>query len=481
MTDNEFNNGLNNNTPENETSQNSEPQDTGYQNVGSSGTNTANTAGDYQSTAAEAEAAAQNAQPSQNQSETAYHTTGQGGAYDYSRNFNQNTQYHAQQEHHAYQDHRYAGSGSGKKWALRIVAGAAALAVCFGTGYGGAVLAMRNGSASRVVTNMVERGGEANITTNDFTAVSAQVAPSVVVITTESMVTSNNWFGGQYVQSGAGSGVVITDDGYILTCNHVVSGASNIKVTLNDDTEYSATLVGGDDTTDVAVLKIDATGLTPATIGDSDSLAVGQNVLAVGNPLGELGGTITSGIISALNREVTVESKTMSLIQMDASVSPGNSGGALFNTNGELIGIVNAKSSGDYAEGLGFAIPINTAYDVAMDLIQSGYVTGRPQLGISVITVDDAATAARYGVTSAGIYIAQVNEGSGAEKAGLQVGDRIVSVDNTLVESSNDVVSMIQEKSVGDKVSIQIARNGQMLTVEVELGEATPAANTAQG
>ena len=177
-----------------------------------------------------------------------------------------------------------------------------------------------------------------------------------------------------------------------------------------------------------------------------------------------------------------MESKTMSLIQMDASVSPGNSGGALFNTNGDLIGIVNAKSSGDYAEGLGFAIPINTAYDVAMDLIQSGYVTGRPQLGISVVTVDDAATAARYGVSSAGIYIAQVNEGSGAAKAGLQVGDRIVSVDNTLVESANDVVSMVQEKSVGDTVSIQVARSGQMLTVEVELTEATPAAsNTAEG
>ena len=467
MMDNEQNGGLNSN-PETNT-----PQDTGYQNVGSSGTNTANTAGSYQSTAAEAQQAAQNGPASQSQS--------QGTAYDYSQNYAQRPQGGAQHYNHYEAPHR-KGNGSGKKWALRIVAGVACLGVCFGTGYGGAVLAMRNGTANRVVTNMVERGGDANITTNDLTAVSAQVAPSVVVITTESMVTSNNWFGGQYVQSGAGSGVVLTEDGYIITCNHVVSGASNIKVTLNDDTEYTATLVGGDDTTDVAVLKIDATGLTPATIGDSDSLAVGQSVLAVGNPLGELGGTITSGIISALNREVTVESKTMSLIQMDASVSPGNSGGALFNTNGDLIGIVNAKSSGDYAEGLGFAIPINTAYDVAMDLIQSGYVTGRPQLGISVVTVDDAATAARYGVSSAGIYIAQVNEGSGAAKAGLQVGDRIVSVDNTLVESANDVVSMVQEKSVGDTVSIQVARSGQMLTVEVELTEATPtASNTAEG
>ena len=289
-------------------------------------------------------------------------------------------------------------------------------------------------------------------------------------------------FFGQYVTSGAGSGVVLTEDGYIITCNHVVSGANNIKVSLNDGTEYTATLVGGDSTTDVAVLKIDATGLTPATIGDSDSLAVGQSVLAVGNPLGELGGTVTGGMISALNREVTIEDQTMSLIQMDASVSPGNSGGALFNASGDLIGIVNAKSSGDYAEGLGFAIPINTAYNVAMDLIQSGYVTGRPQLGISVITITDAATAARYGVTSAGIYISQVNPGSGAEKAGLQAGDRIVSVDNVLAETANDVVSRVQEKSVGDTVSLQVARKGQLITVEVELTEANPtAASTSEG
>ena len=446
-----------------------ETPDTGYQNVGSSGTNTANTAEDFHAEAQQTEP------PRQNEN-----TQNENTAYDYSKNYTRDPQQHTPEPHNA---PRSAKNGSGKKWALRIAAGAACLGVCFGTGYGGAVLAMRNNSANRVVTNMVQRtDGTAVVSNNDFSAVSAKVAPSVVVITTESMVTSNNWFGGQYVQSGAGSGVVLTEDGYIITCNHVVSGANNIKVSLNDGTEYTATVVGGDSTTDVAVLKIDATGLTPATIGDSDSLAVGQSVLAVGNPLGELGGTVTGGMISALNREVTIEDQTMSLIQMDASVSPGNSGGALFNASGDLIGIVNAKSSGDYAEGLGFAIPINTAYNVAMDLIQSGYVTGRPQLGISVITITDAATAARYGVTSAGIYISQVNPGSGAEKAGLQAGDRIVSVDNVLAETANDVVSKVQEKSVGDTVSLQVARKGQLITVEVELTEANPtAASTAEG
>ena len=441
--DNE-NNGLHSGT--------NETPDTGYQNVGSSGTNTANTAEDFHAEAQQTEP------PRQNEN-----TQNGNTAYDYSKNYTRDPQQHTPGHHNA---PRSATNGGGKKWALRIVAGVACLGVCFGTGYGGAVLAMRNNSANRVVTNMVPRtDGTAVVSNNDFSAVSAKVAPSVVVITTESMVTSNNWFGGQYVQSGAGSGVVLTEDGYIITCNHVVSGANNIKVSLNDGTEYTATLVGGDSTTDVAVLKIDATGLTPATIGDSDSLAVGQSVLAVGNPLGELGGTVTGGMISALNREVTIEDQTMSLIQMDASVSPGNSGGALFNASGDLIGIVNAKSSGDYAEGLGFAIPINTAYNVAMDLIQSGYVTGRPQLGISVITITDAATAARYGVTSAGIYISQVNPGSGAEKAGLQAGDRIVSVDNVLAETANDVVSRVQEKSVGDTVSLQVARKGQLITV----------------
>ena len=458
--DNE-NNGLHSGT--------NETPDTGYQNVGSSGTNTANTAEDFHAEAQQTEP------PRQNEN-----TQNGNTAYDYSKNYTQDPQQQPPEPHSA---PRSAKNGSGKKWALRIAAGAACLGVCFGTGYGGAVLAMRSNSANRVVTNMVQRtDGTAVVSNNDFSAVSAKVAPSVVVITTESMVTSNNWFGGQYVQSGAGSGVVLTEDGYIITCNHVVSGANNIKVSLNDGTEYTATVVGGDSTTDVAVLKIDATGLTPATIGDSDSLAVGQSVLAVGNPLGELGGTVTGGMISALNREVTIEDQTMSLIQMDASVSPGNSGGALFNASGDLIGIVNAKSSGDYAEGLGFAIPINNAYNVAMDLIQSGYVTGRPQLGISVITITDAATAARYGVTSAGIYISQVNPGSGAEKAGLQAGDRIVSVDNVLAETANDVVSRVQEKSVGDTVSLQVARKGQLITVEVELTEANPtAASTAEG
>ena len=265
------------------------------------------------------------------------------------------------------------------------------------------------------------------------------VSPSVVVITTEQVVYSQwSWYGQNQVESGAGSGVIISSDGYILTCAHVVDGASTITVTIGDK-DYTATLVGEDTTSDIAVIKIDADGLTPATVGNSDSLKVGQSVMAVGNPLGELGGTVTGGMISALNRSVTIQGSssvnTMSLIQMDASVSPGNSGGGLFNMNGELVGIVNAKSSSSDAEGLGFAIPINDAIKVAQELLENGYVTGRPYLGITYLAVTDAQTASQLGVNAYGVYVVEVVKGGPAEKAGLQAGDRIVSVDGTEIAS----------------------------------------------
>ena len=307
--------------------------------------------------------------------------------------------------------------------------------------------------------------------------VADQVSPSVVVITTEQVVYSQwSWYGQNQVESGAGSGVIISSDGYILTCAHVVDGASTVTVTI-DDKDYTATLVGEDTTSDIAVIKIDADGLTPATVGDSDSLKVGQSVMAVGNPLGELGGTVTGGMISALNRSVTIQgtssTNTMSLIQMDASVSPGNSGGGLFNMNGELIGIVNAKSSSSDAEGLGFAIPINDAIKVAEELLQNGYVTGRPYLGISYLAVTDAQTAQQLGVNSYGVYIMEVVKGGPAEQAGLKAGDRIVSIDGTEIASKDDLGTLMQKHAAGDTLSITVARDGQMQTVSVTLGEKT--------
>ena len=373
---------------------------------------------------------------------------------------------------------------NGGKVARSAVALVLAAVMGFAGGYVGSQM-----NGSKVVIQQVERPASSDSSTdstgNSISATSgtglstAQVAemvsPSVVVITTEQVVYSQwSWYGQSQVESGAGSGVIISSDGYILTCAHVVSGASNITVSIGDK-DYPATLVGEDTTSDIAVVKVDATGLTPATVGNSDSLKVGESVMAVGNPLGELGGTVTSGIVSALNRSVSIQGSssvnTMSLIQMDASVSPGNSGGGLFNMNGELVGIVNAKSSDSDAEGLGFAIPVNDAVKVAQELLENGYVTGRPYLGISYYAVTDAQTAAQLGVNAYGVYIVEVVKGGPADKAGLQAGDRIVSVDGSEVATQSDLGTLMQNHKAGDTIEITVARGGQMQTVNVTLGE----------
>ena len=444
-------------------SANSSSGDTGYPNVGSSGMNTANTAGTYSDPAP--------ARPSET-------STGNGGT----------TPPPAGPEPQA------AASKPPKKRRKhsggRIVRSAVALVLAAAMGFAGGFVGARVGNAgNKVVIQQVERtdssaaSGTA-VSSGGMTTsqVSEMVSPSVVVITTEQVVYSQwSWYGQNQVESGAGSGVIISSDGYILTCAHVVSGASQITVTIGD-TDYTATVVGKDDTSDVAVLKIDATGLTPATVGDSDSLSVGDSVLAVGNPLGQLGGTVTSGIVSALNRSVTIRgtssTNTMSLIQMDASVSPGNSGGGLFNMNGELIGLVNAKSSSSDAEGLGFAIPINDAIQVAQDLLENGYVSGRPYMGITYIAVTDAQTAAQFNVNAYGVYVVDVVQGGPADKAGLKVGDRIVSIDGTEIAQKDDLGTLMQQHTAGDTLSITVARDGQMQTVSLTLGEKN-ASNTA--
>ena len=301
------------------------------------------------------------------------------------------------------------------------------------------------------------------------------ITPSVVEITTEQMVTTSYGFwGGQQIVSGAGSGVIFTADGYIITNAHVVEGAQQITVKLNDGTTCNATLIGSDSQSDIAVIKIDASGLTPAILGDSDTIAIGETAIAVGNP-SNLGVTSTDGIISALNRSVTVEGNTMNLIQTSAAISPGNSGGGLFNSKGELIGVVNAKNADENAEGLGFAIPINTAKAVAQDLIENGYVTGRPVLGITVVSITDAQTAMQYGVSTLGAYVQSVTEGSGAANAGMKVGDRIVSVGTRTVTTATDVTNALQDYAAGDTVQVQVDRNGELITLNVVLGEKTQA------
>ena len=442
-----------------------ESGDTGYPNVGSSGMNTANQYNDPQ--------------PEPETAYTAPQTdNGAGGA---------TPPVHPVQPQDA-QPPKKKKKFNGK----RVARSAVALVLAAAMGFAGGFVGAKFGGSGKVVIQQVApsstadsaSGSDSSITAASSTGtglnteqVADLVSPSVVVITTEQVVYSQwSWYGQNQVESGAGSGVIISSDGYILTCAHVVDGASNITVTINDK-DYTATLVGEDTTSDIAVIKIDANGLTPATVGDSDSLKVGQNVMAVGNPLGELGGTVTGGMISALNRSVTIQGSssvnTMSLIQMDASVSPGNSGGGLFNMNGELVGIVNAKSSSSDAEGLGFAIPINDAIKVAQELLENGYVTGRPYLGITYLAVTDAQTASQLGVNAYGVYVVEVVKGGPAEKAGLQAGDRIVSVDGTEIASKDDLGTLMQEHAAGDTLSITIARDGQMQTVNVTLGEKT--------
>ena len=442
-----------------------ESGDTGYPNVGSSGMNTANQYNDPQ--------------PEPETAYTAPQTdNGAGGA---------TPPVHPVQPQDA-QPPKKKKKFNGK----RVARSAVALVLAAAMGFAGGFVGAKFGGRGKVVIQQVAPSSTADSASgsdNSITAASSSgssltteqvadlVSPSVVVITTEQVVYSQwSWYGQNQVESGAGSGVIISSDGYILTCAHVVDGASTITVTIGDK-DYTATLVGEDTTSDIAVIKIDADGLTPATVGNSDSLKVGQSVMAVGNPLGELGGTVTGGMISALNRSVTIQGSssvnTMSLIQMDASVSPGNSGGGLFNMNGELVGIVNAKSSSSDAEGLGFAIPINDAIKVAQELLENGYVTGRPYLGITYLAVTDAQTASQLGVNAYGVYVVEVVKGGPAEKAGLQAGDRIVSVDGTEIASKDDLGTLMQKHAAGDTLSITIARDGQMQTVNVTLGEKT--------
>ena len=442
-----------------------ESGDTGYPNVGSSGMNTANQYNDPQ--------------PEPETAYTAPQTdNGAGGA---------TPPVHPVQPQDA-QPPKKKKKFNGK----RVARSAVALVLAAAMGFAGGFVGAKFGGSGKVVIQQVAPSSTADSASGSDSSITAAsssgssltteqvadlVSPSVVVITTEQVVYSQwSWYGQNQVESGAGSGVIISSDGYILTCAHVVDGASTVTVTIGDK-DYTATLVGEDTTSDIAVIKIDADGLTPATVGNSDSLKVGQSVMAVGNPLGELGGTVTGGMISALNRSVTIQGSssvnTMSLIQMDASVSPGNSGGGLFNMNGELVGIVNAKSSSSDAEGLGFAIPINDAIKVAQELLENGYVTGRPYLGITYLAVTDAQTASQLGVNAYGVYVVEVVKGGPAEKAGLQAGDRIVSVDGTEIASKDDLGTLMQKHAAGDTLSITIARDGQMQTVNVTLGEKT--------
>lgn len=302
--------------------------------------------------------------------------------------------------------------------------------------------------------------------------ITAATLDSVVEIKTESVQTEA-WLG-QYVTEGAGSGVIIKSDGYIITNNHVINGANKIVVTTTDETQFEAQVVGADADKDIAVLKINAKNLPAASFGNSDQLNVGDLAVAIGNPLGELGGTVTAGIISALDRSIIIDGKTMSLLQTDTSINPGNSGGGLFNQYGQLVGVVVAKSSGSDVEGLGFAIPINTAASVADQLIEYGYVKGKPSTGMAYQeqTSQDSWFGSWFGESSVQVYIAEV-QSTNAKKAGFKAGDLVKSVDGQEIDSFDTLSAIITSHQVGDTVTYVVIRDGQTLKLDLVLGEKT--------
>lgn len=318
----------------------------------------------------------------------------------------------------------------------------------------------------------------ANGQTLTIPEIAAKVGPCVVGVINKTTVQPQRYydpFTGRYyitqdpsdtnetVEQGSGSGIIISEDGYIVTNQHVIEGATEISVILNTGEELKAELVGQDAKTDLAVLKVSSENALPAaTLGDSENVVVGELAVAIGNPMGqEFSGSTTAGIVSAVNRTMTIENRTYNLIQTDAAINAGNSGGALINQYGEVIGINSVKLSSSGVEGMGFAIAISEAKPIIDDLISSGYVTGRPLVGISISTT-------RYGM-----FIAGVQEGSGAAEAGLQEGDMIIEVDGTKVTSNTEINEIRDKKKPGDYMTFKILRDGATQEVQVRLMESS--------
>lgn len=336
-------------------------------------------------------------------------------------------------------------------------------------GYQGAKMAVSQAGGSPIVSESpITSNGDVSVMAIDVSDVVATLRPSVVEITTESVSSGNSIFG-QYRASGAGSGVILSEDGYIVTNNHVVEDADTIVVKTMDGKEYPAQLCGTDPQTDIAMLKIDAEGLSSAHVGSSNDIKVGEAAIAIGNPLGSLGGTVTTGIISAVGREITIENETMTLLQTDAAINPGNSGGGLFDLNGDLIGVVNAKQADTGIEGLGFAIPISDVTNVIEDLVKDGKVTSRPMLNVSLQDIADSQYYGQNRTLEPGVYIVQIVQGGTADQAGLQVGDRIVSFDGQQTNSAAEVKKILRQHKAGEDVTMEIERDGETMEITLHL------------
>ena len=381
---------------------------------------------------------------------------------------------------------------TGKKrgfWKKAVAAALACVLLGGGAGVGGALLVDRyrendSGASSTAVQVAAPRETkDLNVVTVDSGKLmsASQVykanVDSTVGITTE--ITTTNFWGYQSTGAAAGSGFILTEDGYILTNQHVIEKANTITVAMYDGTTYPAKLIGYDASNDIAVLKIEATGLTPVTLGDSDALEVGDEVVAIGNPLGELTFSLTKGNVSALNRAVTLSKNvTMHLIQTDAAINSGNSGGALFNMYGEVVGITNAKystssfSSSASIDNIGFAIPINSVRNIVTSIIEKGYIS-TPYIGVSVANVGEESQS--YGMPL-GASIRSVEKDSPAEQAGLQSGDIVTAVNGQEITTYEGLKDHISGAAVGDKLELTVYRRSETLTITVTVGERTQSA-----
>ena len=336
--------------------------------------------------------------------------------------------------------------------------------------------------------------------------IAAKCRTSVVAIETETRVVENGYYGyspfdmfgygygygygnggrggaREYTQTGAGSGIILSEDGYILTNNHVISGADKITVYVmpedgkSEEATYDTTLVASSESNDIAVLKIDAEGLTPAVFGDSDQLEIGELAVAIGNPMGSVHGSVTAGIISATERELTIDDVTISAIQTDAAINPGNSGGGLFDSYGNLIGIVYAKSSSVSIEGIGYAIPVNDVKELIDQMInepekvQAQTKGSQIMLGITIVDITEAMSK-QYSMP-VGVYVREVSEMSAAERAGLTKGDIIVAFDGKTVTCADDLNAIKAEQTPGETVAMKIDRNGREMTIEIVIPQPT--------
>lgn len=352
----------------------------------------------------------------------------------------------------------YGGSAIAKRFVNAILPAEGATSIEGGSSEKGG----KDKDGFQVILNSPEKNTESLITTYDVSGVVKKAQQSVVGILSESY--------SSFSTTGYGSGIVMSEGGYIVTNYHVISDGDNITVVLNDGTNCAAYLIGFDAMTDIAVLKIHATGLTPAEFGDSDYVTIGEPAIAIGNPGGmQLQGTVTAGIISATDRELMVSDNLMHLIQTDASINPGNSGGPLLNKYGQVIAVTSSKITAVGYEGLGFAIPINTVKPIVEELVDTGFVSGRPLIGIKARVVSQLA-ATFYGLPR-GLMVDAVMPESPIAEAGLQPNDIITHINGSAVKTISDVCSIRNQYKAGDKISLSYYRDGIVYDVEFKLAE----------